>query len=309
MILLFIVLLVLPNPRLRGHVRTREFFPAPTTQGPAAVRGADAGLRAGAGHHAVRARPAHLRARSSRSASSPCRSCPLVGLRRADLAVPAELRRHRRDRAWPTSAPAATRSGCVAAVVICALVGALVALPALRLSGIYLALATAAFAVLLDRWVFALPELQRRVRSHVNLFALGLARRRPAQGVRRTRSRRPSRRWCSWWSSSCSSSLLVVAIRRSRFGRRLLAMRDSEAACATLGLNLLGTRLAVFMLSAAIAGLGGALYATQLASIGPNNFDFVTGLPDLHAGGGRRRRLRRRRAVRRRRASTACCRC
>ena len=40
------------------------------------------------------------------------------------------------------------------------LVGALVALPALRLSGIYLALATAAFAVVLDRWIFNLPELQ-----------------------------------------------------------------------------------------------------------------------------------------------------
>ena len=72
---------------------------------------------------------------------------------------------------------------------------------------------------------------------------------------------------------------MVVAIRRSAFGRRLLAIRDSEAACATFGLNLLGTRLAVFMLSAAIAGLGGALYATQLQSIAPTNFDFVTGLP------------------------------
>ena len=38
--------------------------------------------------------------------------------------------------------------------VVCAVVGALVALPALRLSGLYLALATAAFAVFLDRWVF-----------------------------------------------------------------------------------------------------------------------------------------------------------
>ena len=37
------------------------------------------------------------------------------------------------------------------------MVGALVALPALRLPGIYLALATAAFAVFLDRWLFTLP--------------------------------------------------------------------------------------------------------------------------------------------------------
>src|SRR3546814_16214203 len=44
------------------------------------------------------------------------------------------------------------------AALVCALVGALVALPALRLSGLYLALATAAFAVFLDRWVFLLPS-------------------------------------------------------------------------------------------------------------------------------------------------------
>ena len=46
----------------------------------------------------------------------------------------------------------------VAAVVVCAVVGGLVALPALRLSGIYMALATAAFAVFLDRWIFNLPD-------------------------------------------------------------------------------------------------------------------------------------------------------
>jgi branched-chain amino acid transport system permease protein len=74
-------------------------------------------------------------------------------------------------------------------------------------------------------------------------------------------------------------AMLVVAVRRSAFGRRLLAIRDSEAACATFGMSLVGTRLAVFTLSAGIAGLGGAIYGTQLASVTPTRFDFVTGLP------------------------------
>jgi ABC-type branched-subunit amino acid transport system permease subunit len=74
-------------------------------------------------------------------------------------------------------------------------------------------------------------------------------------------------------------AVLVVAVRRSRFGRRLLAMKDSEAACATLGMNLVGTKLAVFAFSAAIAGLGGALYGGLLGSINKDNFTFINGLP------------------------------
>jgi branched-chain amino acid transport system permease protein len=56
-------------------------------------------------------------------------------------------------------------------------------------------------------------------------------------------------------------------------------MKDSEAACATLGMNLVGTKLAVFAFSAAIAGVGGALYGGLLGSINRDNFTFVNGLP------------------------------
>ena len=50
---------------------------------------------------------------------------------------------------------------------------ALVALPALRLSGIYLALGTAAFAVILDRWIFTLPKFSVFGLFDVNLFTQG----------------------------------------------------------------------------------------------------------------------------------------
>jgi branched-chain amino acid transport system permease protein len=56
-------------------------------------------------------------------------------------------------------------------------------------------------------------------------------------------------------------------------------MKDSEAACATLGMNLVGTKLAVFAFSAGIAGLGGALYGGMLGSINVDNFSFINGLP------------------------------
>ena len=167
--------------------------------------------------------------------------------------------------------------GLVAAVAVCAAVGALVALPALRLSGIYLALATAAFAVFLDRWIFTLPNFNVGP-VDVKLFESGSVR-------------VASLDFWGWRLGSVRAQMavavvvfvavaaLVMVIRRSGYGRRLLAIRDSEAACATFGLNLLWARLSVFMISAAIAGLGGAIYATQLTSITAGQFQFFTGLP------------------------------
>src|SRR3546814_8015466 len=78
-----------------------------------------------------------------------------------------------------------------------------------------------------------------------------------------------------------AADLLVVAVRRSGFGQRLLAMRDSPAACATLGLDLTRLKLAVFSLSAAMAGVGGALYAGTLGSVSPERFSLFESLPLL----------------------------
>jgi branched-chain amino acid transport system permease protein len=71
----------------------------------------------------------------------------------------------------------------------------------------------------------------------------------------------------------------VAVLRRSRFGRRLIALRDSEAAYATLGGNLLLAKALVFALASGIAGLGGALYGMQLQSISATQFNLVAGLP------------------------------
>jgi branched-chain amino acid transport system permease protein len=75
------------------------------------------------------------------------------------------------------------------------------------------------------------------------------------------------------------ASLAVAALRRGRFGRRLIALRDSEAAFATLGGRLLGAKVAVFALSAGLAGLGGALYGMQLQTVTAEQFNLVAGLP------------------------------
>jgi branched-chain amino acid transport system permease protein len=171
--------------------------------------------------------------------------------------------------------------GLVAAAVIAAAVGALVALPALRLSGIYLALSTAAFAVALDRWVFGLPPFT--VFGHrFSLFRDGsLQMARPHLGPVHLTGDHAFFITGSVVFALCL--LLVVALRRSATGNRLLAMRDSSAACATLGMNVRALTLGVFAGSAAMAGLGGALYGMALQSVAASRFDFFSGVTILLA--------------------------
>jgi branched-chain amino acid transport system permease protein len=68
----------------------------------------------------------------------------------------------------------------------------------------------------------------------------------------------------------------VLAIRRGTFGRRLVGLSDSPAACATVGLDVKLTRLAVFAVSAGLAGLAGALYGDQFVT--SNDFLLFTSL-------------------------------
>jgi branched-chain amino acid transport system permease protein len=163
------------------------------------------------------------------------------------------------------------------AVVVAAVVGALVALPALRLSGVYLALATAAFAVVLDRWVFTLPDFHV-FGVPIALFEQSSVRITPPDLFGYQLDDGPQ---LLVFAAVCLAlaSLVVAWVRRSRFGRALIASRDSESAYATLGGNLLWTKVAVFALSAGIAGLGGALYGMQQRSVTADQFNFVAGLP------------------------------
>ena len=69
-----------------------------------------------------------------------------------------------------------------------------------------------------------------------------------------------------------------VGIRRSNYGQRLLAMRDSPAASATLGMNVKLTKLSVFALSAGLAGLGGALYGQGMQAATADSVQFLSSL-------------------------------
>jgi branched-chain amino acid transport system permease protein len=161
--------------------------------------------------------------------------------------------------------------GLVAAAALAAGVGALIALPALRLQGLYLALSTMAFAALMDNMFF--PN------QHVfsNLGSVPVARLK-FLGMHFESERAY---FVLLAVAFALLSLLVIWVRRGSFGRKLAAMRDSQVACATLGLSLARTKLMVFMLSAGMAGVAGALFAGLRGSAGPTDFLMFQSLPIL----------------------------
>ncbi len=275
-IILFIVLLALPNPRLRGRMsRSREFFPTPTI--PGAFGFAAAVIAVGVVCATTLSRPDLITYGRVFSVGIVALSLvPLVGFagqislcQLSFAGIGGVVVAHMGTDGDPLA--------LVWAVLISAAVGALIALPALRLSGIYLALGTAAFAVTLDRWAFTLPSFEVFGLFEVNLFKNGSVAVDPLE-LFGHRFNDAGEQMVVAAVAFALVALLVVAIRRGRLGRRLLAMKDSEAACATLGLNLLGTKLTVFAISAGIAGFGGALYSMQLSSITPSNFELVGSL-------------------------------
>jgi branched-chain amino acid transport system permease protein len=159
--------------------------------------------------------------------------------------------------------------GIIAAAGLAAAVGALIALPALRLQGLYLALSTMAFAILMEYMFFpnTLGNLGSVPVSRLKFLGLHFESERAYFVLLAV--------------AFALLSFLVIWVRRGSFGRKLAAMRDSQVACATLGLSLTRTKLLVFMLSAAMAGVAGALFAGLSGSAGPTQFMMVQSLPIL----------------------------
>jgi branched-chain amino acid transport system permease protein len=158
--------------------------------------------------------------------------------------------------------------GVLAAVGVSGAVGALIAWPTVRVKGLYLALATLAFAQ------FAYYVFFSNLRLFSNNGSVIVHRPR-LPGIKLSGSG-AELVFLSVVFGLCA--VLVLAIRRGTFGRRLVALNDSPAACATVGLNVARTRLAVFALSAAMAGLGGVLYGGLQGPVSADDFQVLVSL-------------------------------
>ena len=168
-----------------------------------------------------------------------------------------------------TSAILATRFGMpfpvslAAATALTAVSGLLLAVPAMKLSGHFLAVITIAFGLILHLLSVNLESITNGVSGISNIARPGLG---------------------SWSLKSDLSyyffvlamlalvCVLVSAYVRSGYGRALRALRDDEIAAGCMGVNVNVAKIHAFVISAGIAGLAGSLYAHYVRYINPESF-------------------------------------
>jgi ABC-type branched-subunit amino acid transport system permease subunit len=160
----------------------------------------------------------------------------------------------------------------VAGVAAAFALGLVVGLPALRLRGITLAIVTLGIALVFDRYVF---------QDHAfEWFTGGTAGWRVGQvsvfGVQMDSSAHLTNAYLVLLALFILVALLLVNLHDSGAGRRFRAIRDSELAAATMGVDLTRYKLLAFGMSAAIAGLGGAFYPLVAGSVSPQPFWLFT---------------------------------
>jgi branched-chain amino acid transport system permease protein len=152
------------------------------------------------------------------------------------------------------------------AVVLSGFVGALVALPLapilFRLQGAYFAIGT---------WVAA--EVFRLTFAQVSALGGGSGTSLPARIVTEIASTRDAREMIVYWSAlalGLGTVAVVYVILRSRAGLALTAIRDSEIASESLGVNIARTKLVLYVVTAALTTMTGALIFLQKLRISPD---------------------------------------
>ncbi len=148
------------------------------------------------------------------------------------------------------------------ATVATGIVGAIVAIPAVRLVGIYLAIATLAFSIIIEqvitRWTSVTGGGRGMVVEPVDVFGFDLSS--------------PGRFYYLCLSLLLLAFLGALNLLRAPTGRAMLAVRDSEIAARSMGIHLARTKATAFGISAALTGLAGALLGHHTGYISPEAF-------------------------------------
>ena len=145
-------------------------------------------------------------------------------------------------------------SGLALGALLAAIAGFFVGVPSLRLRGDYLAIVTLGFGEIIRVWI-------------LNIDAIGGAR--GYSGI-------PKLANFFWIYLFAVISVTVVSRTvRSSFGRSLIAIREDEIAAEAMGVDTTRSKVISFVLSSAMAGVGGGLFGHYLMYVHTNSFTFI----------------------------------
>ncbi|MEA2177758.1 MAG: branched-chain amino acid transport system permease protein livM, partial [Solirubrobacteraceae bacterium] len=173
-------------------------------------------------------------------------------------------------------------AAAVSAVAVATATGFLAGASALRVRGVTLAVVTLAAAIAIADFGFANPDwgaiagvqgnpvpeptiLGVDVGKQAGLRALDGGLTSPALGL-------------MLLVAAIAIAALVVRVRQSGLGNRMLAVRSNEAAAAAAGVSVRATKFAAYALSSCIAGAGGVAYAYALTKVTPGQFGILVAL-------------------------------
>jgi branched-chain amino acid transport system permease protein len=156
--------------------------------------------------------------------------------------------------ALPVPGPVNMLIAIVVGFIAAAICGILIGVPCLRLRGDYLAIATLGFGEIV-RILIMMTEKVGGPRGFINI---------------------PHLANIFWvYGFAFLTTIFMFNLKRSRFGRAIISIREDEIAAENMGVNLFKSKLFSFTIGAGIAGIAGALFAHTQQFLHPSNFNFM----------------------------------
>jgi branched-chain amino acid transport system permease protein len=157
---------------------------------------------------------------------------------------------------------------------------------AARLRGIYLGVASLGLVFigqhLLNTWATVTGGFNGRPAPPFSLFGFSFAgNKHPYLYVLNVPFGQTERLWYLGLALAVASCVFAANLLRSRPGRALQTLRDSEIAAAVMGVNVQGYKARVFLVSSMYAGLAGVLYALSIGSVAPESFSLALSIQFL----------------------------
>ncbi len=154
------------------------------------------------------------------------------------------------------------------ATLLSAFIGGLVGIPALRMTGIYLAVATLAFAIIVEQvivhWDSVTGGFRGMAVAPPEVMGMSLAG--------------PVAFYFLCLAALLLSLLAALNLLRSPTGRAFRAIRDSEISAQSMGIHLATTKTLAFAISAGFTGLAGTLFAHKIGYLAPDSFTLLTSI-------------------------------